>query len=493
MRWKRSITSIYPTGRLMLSYFAVGVGILILIFTYYTRQITNLNADIEAQIEIFVNLAAEIPSIEDRTLQQRLLTVMRKELYAENRSRRFSFIITDAVGKVEISQGIEKKLDAKVNESNTVTFTKNEKELLTATLERMKNKNQQRKIPFLKEDRQITGYFYYGDAAPSEMAQLPFAITDTEKTPQKWQMWNDVITNENATPEQRERANTFVQNSPAFAALQTTPDWQDGYFYYEIKSFYGLLITPVVLSIVLSIFAFASILIYRQIKSYEHAAIWGGLAKETAHQLGTPISALLAWTELLNERSKETEDDVLAELAENMHSDLQRLQNTTTRFGLIGTEPTKSETNLKEVLDEVLTYFERRLPQISRNIEIKVMPNEIPTINANAHLLQWVFENLIRNSLDAFKKEQGYIRIEPNYDKRQKQVIIRYSDNGCGIPTEKQRVIFNPGMTTKTHGWGLGLTIVRRIVNDYHHGNIRLINSTPDGTTFEIRLPSKAS
>lgn len=492
-RWNRSITSTYPTGGLMLIYFGVGVLILIFVFAYYTRQISHLNADIEAQIEIFVNLAAELPSIEDRDLQERLLKVMRQELYAEGRSRRFSFIITDADGNVEISQGIDTNLDEKVNESDTVSLTQDEQELLTSTLERMKSKNQQRKIPFLKEDIQIMGYLYHGYAAPSELAQLPYAFTDTEKNPQKWQMWKDVITTENATPEEKERAKIFVQNTPAFVTLQTEPDWQEGYFYYEIKSFYGLLITPIVLSIVLPFFAFGSILIYRRIKSYEHAAIWGGLAKETAHQLGTPISALLAWTELLDERSQETGDKVLAELSTNMQSDLERLQKTTTRFGMIGTEPTKTEVNLEEVLKEVLTYFEKRLPQISRNIDISVTPHNVPIISANAHLLQWVFENLIRNSLDAMHKEVGHIEIEPLYDDRQKHVVIRYSDNGSGIPSEKQRSIFEPGMTTKTHGWGLGLTIVQRIVRDYHHGSIRLVESSPAGTTFEIRLPCTTS
>ncbi len=492
-RWKRSITSTYPTGRLMLIYFGVGVCILVLVFAYYTRQISQLNTDVEAQIEIFVTLAAELPSIEDRELQQRLLTVMRQELYAENRSRRFSFIITDAEGKFEISQGIDTKLDEKVNESNTVSLTVDEKKLLNSTLERMKNKNDRRKIPFLKEDRKITGYFFYGDAAPSEMAQLPFAITDTEKTPLKWQMWNDVITAENATQEEKDRAKTFVQNTPAYASLQTLPDWQEGYFYYEIKSFYGLLITPIVLSVVLPLFAFGAILVYRRLQSYEHAAIWGGLAKETAHQLGTPISALLAWSEMLDERSQESGDEVVAELSTNMQSDLKRLQNTTTRFGMIGTEPTITNVSLEEVLEEVLTYFEKRLPQFSRNINISVTPHDVPEISANSHLLQWVFENLIRNSLDAMHKTVGHIEIEPLYDERQKQVIIRYSDNGSGIPKENQRAIFEPGMTTKTHGWGLGLTIVQRIIREYHHGSIRLVSSSPDGTTFEIRLPCNVS
>ena len=492
-RWKRSITTTYSTGRLMIIYFGVGLCILVLVFAYYSRQISQLNSDIEAQIEIFVNLVVELPSIEDRDLQQRLLTVVRQELYAENRSRRFSFIITDADGNWEIVQGIDTQLDEKVNESDAVTLTNDEEVLLTTTLERMKNKNQRRKIPFLKEDRLITGYFYYGDVAPSEMEQLPFAITDTDKIPQKWQMWKDFISAENATPQEKERAQKFIDKTPAFTPIQTTPVWQEGYFYYEIKSFYGLLITPIVLSIVVPLFAFGSILVYRRIKSYEHAAIWGGLAKETAHQLGTPISALLAWAELLDERSQETEDDVLAELSTNMQGDLERLQKTTTRFGMIGTEPKKTEVNIQEVLADVLAYFEKRLPQISRNIDINIKPHDVPVISANALLLQWVFENLIRNSLDAIQRKTGHIEIEPLYDERQKQVIIRYSDNGSGIPSEDQPFIFEPGMTTKTHGWGLGLTIVQRIIREYHHGSIRLIESRPGKTTFEIRLPTSVS
>ncbi len=489
-RWNRSITSTYPTARFILIYFGVGVIILVLVFTYYARQISRLSTEIEAQIEIFVNLAMELPSIEDRELQVRLLRVMKQELYAEGRSRRFSFIITDSNGNVEISQGIDPKLDEKVNADNIVSLTQNEQNLITSTLERMESKNPPRKIPFLKEDRKITGYFYYGDAAPSEMALLPFAITDTEKKPQKWQMWNDVVTTENATPQQIERANIFVQNTPAFAPIQITPEWQDGYFYYEIKSFFGLLVTPILTSVILPLFAFVSILIYRRIKAYELAAIWGGLAKETAHQLSTPISALLAWTELLEERNKETDDKVLAELSTNMQNDLERLQKTTTRFGMIGTEPTKTQVNLKEVLEEVLTYFEKRLPQISRSVDITVTSHDVPDISANAHLLQWVFENLVRNSLDAMQKEVGHIKIEPLYDERQRNVVIRYSDDGSGIPTENQHSIFEPGMTTKAHGWGLGLTIVQRIIQEYHHGSIRLIESSPQGTTFEIRLPS---
>ena len=222
----------------------------------------------------------------------------------------------------------------------------------------------------------------------------------------------------------------------------------------------------------------------------KHSAIWGGLAKETAHQLGTPISSLLAWAELLNEHSKRTTDATLTELAENMQNDIDRLQKTTTRFGMIGTQPPLTEVNIGEVFEEVRVYFEKRLPHIRHRVEIQLIRHEIPPILANAQLLHWVFENLIRNSLDAMDKTDGWIQIEPTHDKRNGDVVIRYADNGSGIARENQRKIFEPGMSTKAHGWGIGLTVVQRIVREYHHGSIRIVKTSPKGTTFEIRIPT---
>ena len=487
MRLNRRIIPSYTTTLLFI-YFIVGLGTLIFGVAYYGQQISQLNADIDAQIDILANLAAVLPSVEDRVLQQKLIEVVRQESLAEGRSRPFSFIITDAEGNVLITRGVDSKLDAKVNENESVSLTEDERVLLDSTLSRMQEKNEPRSITHIVEDRQLYGYIYYGDAAPSAMEQLPFVITDTSHTPQKWQIWGDVVTLETATVQERERAEIFIQNAPASSVIQTTPAWHNGYLYYESKPYYGL-VMPFVVSMVLPAFGVVCFLVYRRIKSYEHAAIWGGLAKETAHQLGTPISSLLAWTELLHERSKETCDITLAELAENMQNDLDRLQQTTVRFGMIGTQPPRTEVRLEDVFAEVHAYFEKRLPQISRQVEIQLILHRIPQILANAQLLHWVFENLIRNSLDAMDKADGCIQIEPTHDKRRSEIAIRYSDNGSGIARENQQKIFEPGMSTKAHGWGLGLTVVQRIINEYHHGSIRLVKTSPMGTTFEIRLP----
>ena len=491
MRLNRRIIPRYTTTRLMFVYFIVGLGTLIFGFAYYTRQISQLNADIDAQIDIFANLGVLLPSVKDLELQQKLNDIFKQEYFAEDRVRAFSYIITDTEGNVLVTRGVDPKLDAKiqslditVNENVENSLTIDEKSLLRSTLARMKEKNLPKDVPV----RQLNGYVYYGDAASDEIARLPFVITDADGRPQKWQIWGDIVTADDTTAEERERAEIFVQNAPGSSMIETTSEGAGFYFYYERKPYYGLVV-PFIVPFVLLVFGVVCFLVYQRIKSYEHSAIWGGLAKETAHQLGTPISSLLAWAELLHQRSQETGDATLAELSESMQNDLERLQKTTARFGMIGTQPPLTEVNMAEIFEEVRAYFEKRLPHISRRVEIQLMLHEAPTVLANAQLLHWVFENLIRNSLDAMDKADGWIQIEPTHDKRHSDIVIRYADNGSGIDRENQRKIFEPGMSTKTHGWGLGLTVVQRIIREYHHGSIRMVRTSPEGTTFEIRLP----
>ena len=492
MLWlNRQIIPRYTTTRLIFVYFVVGLGMLIFGFAYYNQQISQLNADIDAQIDIFANLGVLLPSVKDLGLQQKLSDIFKQESLAEDRARAFSFIITNAEGNVLVTRGVDSKLDAKidsldvaVNENVENSLTIDEKTLLRSTLARMKGKNAPKDVPV----RQLNGYVYYGDAASDEIAHLPFVITDADGKPQKWQIWGDIVTADSATSEEQERAEIFVQNAPGSSQIETTSEESGFYFYYERKPYYGLVV-PFIVPIILLVFGAVCFLVYQRIKSYEHSAIWGGLAKETAHQLGTPISSLIAWTELLRERSGSKNDATLVELAESMQNDLERLQKTTARFGMIGTQPPLTEVNLNEVFEEVRSYFEKRLPHISRRVEIQVIPREVLPVLANAQLLHWVFENLIRNSLDAMDKTEGWIQIEPTHDNRYKRIVIRYADNGCGIDRKNQQKIFEPGMSTKTHGWGLGLTVVQRIIREYHHGSIRMVKTSPEGTTFEIRLP----
>ena len=196
MRLKGRIIPRYTTTRLIVVYFIVGLGTLIFGFFHYTQQIARLNADIDAQIDIFADLAAELPGVENRGLQQKLIAIVRKSFAEGQIPRLLTFIITDAAGNVLITRGVDPELDAKidsldvsVNKNEEISLTQNERVLLQSTLRRMKAKKPPRKIPILLENRQLNGYIYYGDAAPSEMIQLPFVITDTAGVPQKWQIW----------------------------------------------------------------------------------------------------------------------------------------------------------------------------------------------------------------------------------------------------------------------------------------------------------------
>ena len=230
---------------------------------------------------------------------------------------------------------------------------------------------------------------------------------------------------------------------------------------------------PVVLALVFITFLVVGLLSYQRIQYFERAAIWGGLAKETAHQLGTPISSLMGWVELLKERGRKNSDKSTNEVYSDIQNDLVRLRKIADRLGTIGTYPSKSKVDINSIIDVVVTYFRKRLPHRTKQMEIRVTAQELPNIQANADLLQWVFENLIRNSLDAMEHEIGLIEIAPTFDEEKQQIVIRYRDNGSGIERKNRRKIFQPGMTTKKHGWGLGLTLAQRIIKEYHHGQIR--------------------
>ena len=428
-------------------------------------------------------LEALLASINDSQLQNQLSQIIKEELLTDSR---LSFIITDADdGQVQLARNlrngiIENKID------NNIPLSIDEKDTLDVTFNRMK-----RNPPIPLRNFMVDGYVYHGEAAANAMDRLPFVITDLEDNPQQWRIWDELLKANSATPEQYERAKRFVQNSKAaerFGLLRTNPGLQ-GHLYYEVIPDYGIFVMPIVLVVVFSTILIVGFLSYRRIKTVEQASIWGGLAKETAHQLGTPISSLMGWIELSMELNKRKGDDAASEIYANMQSDLARLQRITERFGKIGSFPQQTRTNINSVINEAVAYFQKRLPNLSKQVELRVIDRDLPEIVANADLLQWVFENLIRNSLDAIDKENGVIQIDPYLHPKGHQIVILYKDNGTGISRGNRNKIFRPGMTTKEHGWGLGLTLVKRIVEAYHYGQIRLIETSSQGTTFEIILP----
>jgi signal transduction histidine kinase len=267
--------------------------------------------------------------------------------------------------------------------------------------------------------------------------------------------------------------------------------------HYGDSSVIGRLrLIPVVEMTVLAFFILIAFVGFRNIKQAEQRSIWVGMAKETAHQLGTPLSSLIGWVELLKLRyqegkirvSPEVEGDDFESIMDRMHGDLNRLDRIATRFGRIGSAPELSENNLNEIVKDVLEYLRARLP--AGGIIIKENYGELPLVNVNPELMRWVIENLVKNSMESSNPKTGVITVSTSSNPTQKKVVILVEDNGHGIPAGKQKKVFSPGFTTKKRGWGLGLTLARRIVEEYHGGKISLKSSEPNvKTSFMVELP----
>ncbi len=235
---------------------------------------------------------------------------------------------------------------------------------------------------------------------------------------------------------------------------------------------------PLALVLIIVLFAAVVYFFYRSSKVATQNKLWTGMAKETAHQIGTPLSSLIGWTEILKS------EHVNPEYIKEIEKDVNRLQTITDRFSKIGSKPTLTETNIVAETQDAYEYLKTRS---SKLIDFEfVAPNQNIKVSLNNQLYSWTIENLVKNSIDAMKgKGQLKIEILPN----EKFVHIRISDSGKGIPKNLYKKIFEPGFTSKKRGWGLGLSLAKRIVEDYHKGKIKVIHSEIDkGTTIQISL-----
>lgn len=215
----------------------------------------------------------------------------------------------------------------------------------------------------------------------------------------------------------------------------------------------------------------------------EENQVWIGFAKETAHQLGTPISGIVAWIEHLKLMAEDNED--INEIADEMRNDVKRLEEISERFSKIGSIPELKTQNILTIVHKNMTYMKRRAP---RKVEFEFQEIEPPILaNFNAALFDWVLENLLRNALDAMTNKG---KITAEVFETDLLVIIDITDTGKGIPPAKFKTIFKPGFSTKKRGWGLGLSLTQRIIKNYHNGRIFVKQSEIDqGTTFRIELP----
>jgi len=224
---------------------------------------------------------------------------------------------------------------------------------------------------------------------------------------------------------------------------------------------------------------------FSYIKRSEQSNIWVGMAKETAHQLGTPLSSMMGWLERLKSvlPSPSSQSETLLE----MERDIERLNKVAARFSKIGSTPDLREENISSVIEGVIGYISRRLPRTGKKIDLVLETPGDFRAKINRELFEWVIENLMKNALDAMEGTTG--RISFAISDGDTKITIDVTDTGKGIDPKFHKEIFRPGFSTKKRGWGLGLTLSKRIIEDYHRGKLFVKSSTVgEGTTFRIRL-----
>jgi len=242
---------------------------------------------------------------------------------------------------------------------------------------------------------------------------------------------------------------------------------------------------PYLQIIIAALFIIIGYIGFSQIKRSEQSNIWVGMAKETAHQFGTPISSLMGWIEMM--KMNYQKPDAVLDITEEISSDVDKLNKITYRFSKIGSKPEIKNQVVFEEVKKVTEYFNRRLPQTGKTVELTVSGNQTCCAQMNGELFEWVLENLIKNALDAMESKNGKINIDILESK--KNIEIEVSDNGKGIDLRRRKDVFRPGYSTKKRGWGLGLSLSKRIVEGYHGGKIFVKSSAPgEGTTFKILL-----
>lgn len=251
---------------------------------------------------------------------------------------------------------------------------------------------------------------------------------------------------------------------------------------------------PIVQVLIVGVFVFLGYLGYRSVKTGEQKSIWVGMARETAHQLGTPISSLMGWLEILKGRIEcfegEGETSPRAIVAE-MGKDVARLGKISSRFESVGSSPKLQPVHVATVARSTAEYFRRRLPRLQREIEIREDHADSPCVSGNAELLEWVIENLLKNAVEAIDKPGGVIEMTSRFRLETGAVEILVKDNGRGMNAAERDKAFTPGYSSKKRGWGLGLPLAKRIVEEYHGGKLALRSSQPGkGSVFQVTLPA---
>lgn len=257
------------------------------------------------------------------------------------------------------------------------------------------------------------------------------------------------------------------------------PDGNNQYVYYDnSKLLNNLQFAPYLLGLFIFLYLMFSFWFMRTIKKTDEGFLWAGLAKETAHQIGTPLSSMIGWIEIMRMENPNSES------ATEIEKDVERLRTISERFSKIGSVPELNDMNLSETLQENYNYLKNR---ISGKVNFRLhLPQENTLVKHNRILISWVIENLVKNAVDAMKG-QGNLNISL-YEKN-KNIIIDFKDTGCGLTSRQASNAFKPGYSTKKRGWGLGLSLAKRVVKEYHNGDIKIAQTeVGKGTIFRVIL-----
>lgn len=325
-------------------------------------------------------------------------------------------------------------------------------------------------------------------------ASFPIIVTDASHNPVQWRNIDNVVpedTSELGREHLKDLVASMRETNGEFP-LYYGEDVVNYFYYGDSKVIERLTLMPFIEIGIVIAFMIVAVIGFQNIRRSEERHIWVGMAKETAHQLGTPISSLMGWVEVLG--SDQTDgitrtDKDTSEVVSNMRVDINRLQRVANRFGQIGSLPDLQPTDINMLVDETVSYYSRRLPFEGKGTVITLTSGELPPVKVNKELFTWALENLIKNAIQAVDPKSGRIDVRTSYDDDNGRVQIEIMDNGAGIPVAAARNIFKAGFTTKKRGWGLGLTLVKRIIEEYHGGKVLLRKSRPGETIFDIYLP----
>ncbi len=345
----------------------------------------------------------------------------------------------------------------------------------------------------------ITGFLF---EQIIQRRSFPLVVTDPENNPLHWRELEDVPDSDvQRDPETIQKVRKIIKSMDQdYPPVPITYEGEVLHYihYGNYRLIRNLQLLPFVEVGLVVLFLAIAYFGFRNLKQSEQRFIWVGMAKETAHQLGTPLSSLLGWLEIMRERNRQgkisMEDDngsSIEQMLDRMFTDTKRLEQVANRFGLIGSEPHRTEQDLRDIVMSTVEYYQARLPFKGKGATlIAHVEQSVPTV-INAELIGWVLENLIKNALEAVDSRTGKIDITLEHDRENKDARVRVVDNGRGIPANLHKKVFSPGHTSKKRGWGLGLTLSQRIVAEYHNGRIYIEESIPnERTEFVVELPT---